>query len=76
MDQLDHAKELEIKQREIALEAHFKNQKEEPPHEVDGIRYCLDCDDEIPKKRLQARPEAVRCIDCKSDKEKREAQRA
>ena len=32
---------------------------------------CLDCDGEIPEKRLMANPTARLCIDCQSAREKR-----
>ena len=30
---------------------------------------CPDCEEEIPQKRLEARPEAVRCFTCQSARE-------
>ena len=33
---------------------------------------CLSCGEDIGLKRLQARPVATLCIDCKSQQEKRE----
>jgi len=30
---------------------------------------CMDCDRTIPEKRLDAKPEAIRCIGCQSARE-------
>lgn len=77
MDQLDKAKDIELDHRKRSLDSQLKKSIEtEEPHEVDGIRYCLDCDDKIPNARLVARPESVRCVDCKSMKEDRDSRYA
>ncbi|MEN9722566.1 MAG: hypothetical protein RJB38_552 [Pseudomonadota bacterium] len=34
---------------------------------------CLECDDEISLKRLEARPTATHCVDCKEAQERNEA---
>jgi len=74
MDPLDRATQLEMDHRQRALEAQRSKAIEtENPNDVDGVRYCLDCDDVIPRHRLEARPQSVRCIDCQNSKEKREA---
>ena len=70
MDDLDRAKDLEMKQREVALESALSA----PEHDVGEEQLfdekekviCLDCCERIPSKRLKAVPEAVRCIDCKT----------
>lgn len=36
---------------------------------------CVECGDEIPEKRLRARPAAVYCISCKEEREKDEERR-
>ena len=36
--------------------------------------YCEDCGSEIGTRRLEARPTAVKCIDCKTYQEIREKQ--
>lgn len=72
MDELDRAKELEMADRESALNRQLEQAKEtETPLERDGVRVCLDCGDPIDPKRLAARPEAVRCVWCKYIKERR-----
>ena len=37
-------------------------------HAEDGARYghCIDCAGEVPFERLQAEPQALRCIDCEA----------
>ncbi len=70
MDDLDRAKDLEMKQRDVALESALSV----PEHDVGEVQafdekekvICLDCCERIPVKRLKAVPEAVRCIGCKS----------
>ena len=72
MDVFDRAEELEAHHREVSIKAQLEQGREkELPDEEDGIRYCLDCGMTIDKERLQARPESVRCVDCKSIKEQR-----
>ena len=39
--------------------------------EVDGKRFCLDCEDPITQARLEANPQAVRCVDCQIDHDRR-----
>uniref|UniRef100_A0AB39BZ21 DksA-like zinc-finger protein n=1 Tax=Pakpunavirus sp. TaxID=2833053 RepID=A0AB39BZ21_9CAUD len=41
----------------------------------DGRPDCLDCGEDIPKERRQAVKNAVRCISCQDDHDKREARR-
>lgn len=42
--------------------------------ETDEYGYCVTCGDEIGIRRLEARPIATQCIDCKERDEKRERQ--
>lgn len=73
MDDVDRAKEREMQHRAIALAAQLKAAMEtETPCEIDGLRYCLDCHEEIPQERIAIRPESVRCVPCKEQKERRE----
>lgn len=73
MDELDRAKKLEMAARDAAIDAQILRAKEtEPPLVADGIRYCLDCGEPIPQARLMARPESVRCVDCKQIREQKE----
>ncbi len=43
--------------------------------ESDDYGYCLECDEPIPEKRLQARPVTLYCIDCKEERERSEERR-
>ncbi|WP_297813690.1 TraR/DksA C4-type zinc finger protein [uncultured Methylophaga sp.] len=70
VDLFERAQEREQKDRDIAIEAELLRGREtEQPDEEDGIRYCLDCGEEIPEDRLKARPDAVRCVYCKELKD-------
>jgi RNA polymerase-binding transcription factor len=70
MDAFDRAQELELKEREQALAAQQKKTVE-PPMEINGIRYCLDCGGEVLQARIAALPTVVRCVDCQSLNEQR-----
>ncbi|WP_081443580.1 TraR/DksA family transcriptional regulator [Methylophaga thiooxydans] len=73
VDVFDRAQEREQKDRDIAIQTVLRSSREtEQPDEENGIRYCLDCGEPIPNKRLEARPDAVRCVDCQNIKAKRE----
>lgn len=77
MDDFDRAAALELETRQRALQNQLAHSCEtEQPYEEDGIRYCLDCGDQIPASRLQARPESVRCVDCKTIKEQQDKHHA
>ena len=72
VDVFDRAQTREQEDRDRAIAAQLQRGREtEQPDEVDGIRYCLDCGDEINPKRLTFRPEAVRCVDCQQIKDER-----
>ena len=75
MDIIDHAQELDQEFQQKALEAHKRRKNFAEPPEVqlivDGIAYCLDCDEDIDPARLKARPDAVRCVECQGKKERR-----
>lgn len=63
MDEVDRAKVIEMRQRNAAIE--MAKAKPEPPQNiVDGDVYCIDCDTLVGKQRLEAKPNASRCIDC------------
>ena len=75
MDDLDRAKELEMRERQSALSRTLAaGQETEQPLIIDGVRCCVDCAYPISLARLAARPQSVRCIDCKTKKEKKETQ--
>jgi DnaK suppressor protein len=44
--------------------------KEEPMLDGKGNRICYDCEAVIPAKRIEAVPNAVRCVECQSIAEK------
>ncbi|ERS04807.1 hypothetical protein Q673_06210 [Marinobacter sp. EN3] len=51
---------------EQALQCHL-----EAPLEVNGQRLCLDCDGCLSAARLKANPQAVRCVECQTDHDRR-----
>ncbi len=68
MDDVDRAKEREMRHRDLSLDAQLKKPDRSPgeePFEIEGVRVCLDCFVQIPAARLEAKPDAVRCVDCK-----------
>ncbi len=70
-EQIDQAQELDQVFRDRALANHKNNQRCELPDEDEsGIRYCLDCGEEIPNKRIEVLPGAVRCVQCQARKER------
>ena len=73
MDDLDRAKDLEIFQRDNALNAQKLTAKE-PPQDIDqdGNVCCIDCGDEVSRQRLAAKPNAARCIECQQLSELRD----
>ncbi|HHW4286133.1 TPA: TraR/DksA family transcriptional regulator [Yersinia enterocolitica] len=68
MDVFDRASDMEIDDRQRALNAHLNRVKETP------IEYgsCNDCGESIPPQRLAI--SAVRCVTCQQIKELKEAQ--
>jgi len=73
MDQFDRAQKLEQQQRDRALKA-ARHRPTEQPIVVDGIRVCIDCMDDIEAQRLEYVADAVRCISCQKDYERRNGQ--
>lgn len=74
MDDVDRAKEREMLHRKLALDAQLNKPDCSPgeePFEIEGVRVCLDCFEPIPSARLKAKPDAVRCVDCKTIWEKK-----
>ena len=72
-DLIDRASELEQRQRDQAIQA-ARNPPKEQPRQNENGRYCIDCTVQIPTKRLQKVPFAVRCIDCQTLKEIKDKQ--
>lgn len=63
------ASELTEQEREGALLAVVEEQRTEVLAalrriENGGYGRCVDCGRELPEERLEARPEAARCVDC------------
>ncbi|GAA3158203.1 hypothetical protein GCM10010466_56150 [Planomonospora alba] len=56
--------DVAVRQRRSVLEALKR---------IDDGRYglCVDCGTSVPEGRLEARPEAARCVQCQSRKERR-----
>lgn len=69
VDAFDRAAELEWQERDFVIKHRHKPKRLERPDEEHGIRYCLGCGKSIPVKRLQARPDAVRCTPCQTKEE-------
>lgn len=70
-DVVDRAGKYEEKQRQSNIDAQLKKgQETETPRELAGVRYCLDCDEEIDARRVAFKPDVVRCVECQSFKEK------
>ena len=63
-DILDQAELLESRQRLEALLHVQQNNYEPEQYNHDGEVICIDCDLPIQPKRLRAKPNAARCIDC------------
>lgn len=72
MDDIDLAQANDEQFRRQALMAHFRRCEEEVDSMLDDFRVCRDCGEEIEPGRLEAKPDARRCIDCQSRKERRE----
>lgn len=66
MDILDRAKQAEMADRQRALSAQQEKTKEPEQLIVAGEVLCIDCDSQVSKPRLAAKPNAARCIGCQS----------
>ena len=74
MDDLDRAKEQETQHRKQSLAAQLATPDHSPgekPIILGDEICCIDCYYPIPEKRLEAKPDAVRCVDCKEVWEKK-----
>lgn len=69
MDILDHAKQTEMADRQRAIAAQREKTKEPEQLIADGEVLCIDCDRQVSKPRLAAKPNAARCIECQSTHE-------
>lgn len=72
-DVFDRASQLETEERERLIAA-CRKPPTEPPDEDEHGRYCLDCGGTIPPPRVLS-VNAVRCVDCQTLHEHREATR-
>ena len=72
-DVFDQAQNLEEQHRSKAIAA-ITNRTEPKAIDIDGHRYCIDCDAEINKKRIASIPNATRCIECQTLKEIKDKQ--
>lgn len=71
-DLADLAQVREEQERDEALRrAATRRAMSRAPIEINGKRLCLDCRDPIGRPRLRAAPEAVRCIECQQEHERR-----
>lgn len=66
MDDLDRAKDLEMMQRDIALKNTLNRHQDKQQFDEAGNVICIDCAELISPKRLAAKPDAARCVDCKT----------
>ena len=74
-DQLDHAKALEMRHREAAIQEARDTASEPPQQIIAGVVHCIDCNDLVSSQRLRAKPNAARCIHCQTLKEKQHGRR-
>lgn len=68
-DKLDQAKALEMTHRQRCLDEVLNRQSEPPQQIIDGAVRCIDCGAAIEPARLNAKPEAARCIRCQHAEE-------
>jgi len=76
MDDIDIAQANDEMFRRQALAAHFrKNYGDTIPNSTNSSHVptilCIDCGEEIEPARLDAKPDARRCIDCQEIHERR-----
>jgi phage/conjugal plasmid C-4 type zinc finger TraR family protein len=74
MDDADRAKVYEARDRRAAVEIALRH-PEPPQLIVKGEILCIDCEENISTARLQAKPEAARCISCQTDQDKKDKHR-
>ncbi len=65
---------LELRMRDRERKLIKKIEKTIKLLDTDDYGYCVDCGEEIGIKRLEARPTADLCINCKEQREKKEKQ--
>lgn len=71
-DLYDQAQERDMANTAAAQRAHAERQTPEPQQQrVAGHVLCIDCDEPVEPRRLAAKPNAARCIDCQTLWERR-----
>jgi len=69
MDEIDKAQANNEVYQEAAMQAHFARRKDSGGiPAVNG--FCEDCCKPIPGARMAANPQATRCIECQTEKER------
>ncbi|MFL7009308.1 TraR/DksA C4-type zinc finger protein [Enterovibrio norvegicus] len=53
------------------LNAHQRRHRDTPDIDEQGNHWCIRCGELISAKRIDAEPNAARCIDCQRDLEQR-----
>lgn len=69
-DLFERAQEVEQAFRDNAIARQLDHAVEQPLIDKRGSRFCVACCEPIPPARLAANPNAVRCIDCQTAKER------
>lgn len=58
--------------RSLAAQQAKAMQGQRPDDASEGERLCMDCEDVIPKARVNANPCALRCVECQGVAERKE----
>jgi DnaK suppressor protein len=74
-DLFDRAQQQEQEFRERAIANARHHRQEQPDQDEHGNRFCLSCGEQIAAARLQAEPDAVRCVPCQCRVERAGKQR-
>lgn len=78
MDEVDKAKELELEHRACSLNTVLTTPDHNPGETqlfINDTVCCVDCLDPIPPERMAIKPNAVRCVECKDQWERRHGRR-
>lgn len=62
-------------QIEASIEDELSRMRSRPAPQGDSLRFCADCEEEIPEKRRLALPGVKLCIDCQQDRDGRQVAR-
>lgn len=74
MDDLDRAKEIEMRDRQGAIDKQLSKPDRNPGETQqfeNGVVVCIDCEEPIAKQRIASYPNSIRCVSCKEDWELR-----